>query len=464
MKIKAVLSIVLAAIMPLSITACGQSKPATLDNSAPKEIIKLQNNPYIEVSMSDPIEKAISFECGELTEMKAQPYKKSNELKIFADYIKSEFGIALDNNWLVHIQYYDTDKTGGAVEFDYCIGDIQTDKRISFLVQNGKVEYIYYRNLDSKIDETALKKRVEHFKGKYEQEQYQPKDGEVIDSEESYISYYFETGDLIYNYYIFVSDVEGLTKDFGTICRIDENGDAIPDDAKESASSSQYAENPAEYEGLDDEPYIPNITLEMLDNAPTIEAVTYSGMWEAGMILLLGKDEEAGVSVYSIDVGGNYVLRVGDEIYVLEDELGGPQYYGTEFSMVDLDNDGEDEFALIVCRGSGTGFFRMEISVYEKENGQYKRYTPDYSVFVEKVSDWFKEQNPDIDNYVFGDIYDTRISGDNIVVTFSPGFMNEGVAYPEYDVTHDVMADIKYSKDGSFYLTDIRPVDNNLSY
>ena len=232
----------------------------------------------------------------------------------------------------------------------------------------------------------------------------------------------------------------------------------------ENSSSSKPAEDPSDHEGLEDELSIPAITLEMLDNAPTIEAVTYSGMWEDGMIVLLAKDEEAGVSVYSIDVGGNYVLRVGDEIYVLEDELGGPQYYGTEFSMVDLDDDGEDEFALIVCRGSGTGFFRMEISVYEKENGQYKRYTPDYSVFVEKVSDWFKEQPPDIDNFGFEDYYSTEIKGDHITVTFSPGFINEENAYPEYDPAYDVMADIKYSKDGSFSLTDIRPVDNNLSY
>ena len=232
----------------------------------------------------------------------------------------------------------------------------------------------------------------------------------------------------------------------------------------ESVSSSQPAEDTAEYEGLDDEPYIPDVTIEMLDNAPTIEAVNYSGMWEDGMIVLLAKDEEAGVSVYSIDAGGNYILRIGDEIYILEDELGGPQYYGTEFSMTDLDNDGEDEFALIVCRGSGTGFFRKEISVYEKENGQYKRYTPDYSVFVKKVSDWFKEQHPDIDNFGFEDYYSTEIKGDHITVTFSPGFMNEGVAYPEYDPAYDVMADIEYSKDGSFSLTDIRPVDNNLSY
>jgi len=229
-----------------------------------------------------------------------------------------------------------------------------------------------------------------------------------------------------------------------------------------SVSSSQPAEDTAEYEGLDDEPYIPDVNIEMLDNAPTIEAATYAGMYEDDMILLLGTDEENDIRIYAIDTR-NYILRIGDEIYILEDELGGPQYYGTEFSMVDLDDDGEDEFALIVCRGSGTGFFRKEISVYEKENGQYKRYTPDYSVFVEKVSDWFKEQHPDIDNFGFEDYYSTEIKGDHITVTFSPGFIKEK-SYPEYDPAYDVMADIEYSKDGSFSLTDIRPVDNNLSY
>ena len=238
----------------------------------------------------------------------------------------------------------------------------------------------------------------------------------------------------------------------------------ISDKKEVNSYSSQSQEVHDDHEDSDDESHIPEITLETLDNAPTIEAVTYSGMWEDGMIVLLAKDEEAGVSVYSIDAGGNYVLRIGDEIYVLEDELGGPQYYGTAFSMADLDDDGDKEFALIVCRGSGTGFFRMEISVYEKENGQYKRYTPDYSVFVEEVSDWFKEQNPDIDNFIFGDIYSTEIRGDHITVTFSPGFINEENAYPEYDPAYNVMADIKYSKDGSFSLNSIRPVNNNLSY
>ena len=66
------------------------------------------------------------------------------------------------------------------------------------------------------------------FETKYVQEQYQLKDGEKFVDETVYYAYYYDTSDLVYFYVVFFSDEDGIINNsYGTICFIDENGNAV---------------------------------------------------------------------------------------------------------------------------------------------------------------------------------------------------------------------------------------------
>ena len=227
-----------------------------------------------------------------------------------------------------------------------------------------------------------------------------------------------------------------------------------------SASNSLPDETESEYEFN-----FSAITLEMLDNAESYQEASYKGTeWDEGKIVLLETKNEFNASIYAVGMW-DLIFREGDNFYLLEDKLGGPQIFDPDFALADYDGDGSDELALVTCKGAGTGCLQMEISIYEKKRGQLNYHAPDYTEFVQEISEWYGEQNPDVDNYFFGDIYSTEIKGNDIVVTFSVGFMEEGEAYPQYyNDWPVVMADLHYNLDGSFTLSDIRYSQMNMSY
>lgn len=208
-----------------------------------------------------------------------------------------------------------------------------------------------------------------------------------------------------------------------------------------------------------------DITLEMLDNAENYIEASYKGTeWDEGKIVLLTTKNEYNASIYAVNMW-DLIFREGDDFYLLEDKLGGPQIFDPDFALADYDGDGNDELALVTCKGAGTGCLQMELSIYEKKRGHLNYHAPDYTEFVDEISKWYGEQNPDKENYFFGDIYSTEIKGNNIVVTFSVGFMEEGEAYPQYyNDWPVVMADLHYNLDGTFALSDIRYSQMNMSY
>lgn len=196
-----------------------------------------------------------------------------------------------------------------------------------------------------------------------------------------------------------------------------------------------------------------NITLEDLENAlPPEEA--FLGNYYDDMFLLLGKDEATDTLIYSNGTG-NIILRNGDEIYVLEDCLGGPQYIEPSFGFYDYDGDGDIEFALSTMRDVGSSCLKTELSMYEKKNGIYERCSPDYKAFIEEATLYYAIQTKDNGTYMLGDIYETEVAGTAIEVTFHVGRVEEDKVLPEYDEGKLVKAEIIYNTDGSFVLSNI---------
>ena len=194
-----------------------------------------------------------------------------------------------------------------------------------------------------------------------------------------------------------------------------------------------------------------DITLEELAEAMSPEEA-FSGNNSDEAIFFLGKDEATDTYIYSINTG-NIVLRKGDEIRVLEDRLGGPQFIEPTFGFYDYDGDGDIEFALSTLRDIGSSCLKTELSVYEIENGIYERRSPDYMAFIEGATLFYTSQIEDDKIYDLGEIYETEVMGDTIEVTFHVGCVEKGKAVPEFDEGELVKAEIIYNADGSFVLS-----------
>lgn len=195
-----------------------------------KVLLELLWRPYLYTEQAEPVFTAADIPCAVLTELADEPYAGSPELQPFADYARDRLGLALDSRWLVFVHYYDEDKTVGMVQFRYCIGDgaIGTNKSILFTLNQGRADGVYASYLDREADETALLARVADFQSRYVQERYTLKPGEQFESETTDYTYYYNTGVLAYCYNVFFSyDIGVINNDYGTVCLIDENGEAV---------------------------------------------------------------------------------------------------------------------------------------------------------------------------------------------------------------------------------------------
>ncbi len=199
------------------------------ESNTEKELLPLAVfSDYIDKVQKAPEEKKISLTIGALSEQNQHRYN-GDELQVFADFIKDELGIELDDRWQTLTHYYDVNKTTGMVQFQYFIGDIGTDKSIVFNLTDGISDIMYYSNIYAEADEQKLIDRVAEFYGRYEQEQYCPQEGEEItDSTGAIITYSYPVDTLTYCYNVFFTYGENkvINNDYGTWCVIGENGEA----------------------------------------------------------------------------------------------------------------------------------------------------------------------------------------------------------------------------------------------
>lgn len=163
-----------------------------------------------------------------LSEMSEQKYETKEELKALEEYVKNVFSVELNENWSMIVHFIDDEQTAGMIRFRYDIGEIKTNKAFTFSVEAGMIASVYYSCLAEDTDEQALLDRVNKFRGSYEQEKYEPKNGETLTDETTDFSYYYHTGELRYTYNVFFANAEGvINNDYGTEVLIDENGSVV---------------------------------------------------------------------------------------------------------------------------------------------------------------------------------------------------------------------------------------------
>ena len=171
--------------------------------------------------------KNINLSHNILTERINVLYNDDKELESLVKYIKDIFNIEINNKWEISINYYNNEKSDGLVQFVYTIGEIKTNRSITFAINKDKYDKVYYMCLTEDIDEKDLINRVNLFKNKYVQEKKELKDGETFYEDETNFMYYINVDKLIYTYtYFFKYSNDIINDDWGTVRLIDEFGNA----------------------------------------------------------------------------------------------------------------------------------------------------------------------------------------------------------------------------------------------
>ena len=226
------IAVVLTVILTLSLSGCGRQKPAgPVDiTGSSKQLLPLQYMPVFEEELEpDPPQfEEISLPCQDIPEIQSTRFSDDPELSVFSGFIKDRFGIVLDGSWKVFVHYYDEQQTYGMAEFMYTVGEIDTNRCVIFQLDEGNAERVYFKNLDSSVDEDDLTDRVDLFRSRYEQERpVLGKDEHLEEEKVSYV-YYYNTDRLVYCYNVFFSygELRVINNDWGTQCFIGEDGEA----------------------------------------------------------------------------------------------------------------------------------------------------------------------------------------------------------------------------------------------
>lgn len=106
----------------------------------------------------------IKFKLGKETEYHFFYKEKDyDNLKVILDYIKNNFNININNKWKYQINVISSDY--GLIKFVYYLNDeIETNKAITFEINNDIVDMVYYSYLNENIDEKDIISKVEKFK------------------------------------------------------------------------------------------------------------------------------------------------------------------------------------------------------------------------------------------------------------------------------------------------------------
>ena len=145
----------------------------------------------------------IKFKLGKETEYHFFDKEKDyDNLKVILDYIKSNFNIDINNKWKYQINVISSDY--GLIKFVYYLNDeIETNKAITFEINNDIVDMVYYSYLNENIDEKDTISKVEKFKENTVQEKEKLKSTEKLIEEKISYSYNYRLGKVIYTYCLF---------------------------------------------------------------------------------------------------------------------------------------------------------------------------------------------------------------------------------------------------------------------
>ena len=195
-------------------------------------------------------------------------------------------------------------------------------------------------------------------------------------------------------------------------------------------------------------------------------------------------DDESVSIVQDFDAG-TAVIVDGDEEIPVEISNG---VYGPRIMKCDIDGDGEDEYVISECEGTGTGFSTRGLCIVEKTDSDYKLTRYDWDYFAEIINSrfsysydpdenkiLFKIENGDevieypvilegddkLEDIVFTDIVDVYFEDGKVYLSAASGLIFEGYGWPEYEQAIEPYAPITIDTDSGIEVGDftVRPDD-----
>lgn len=140
-----------------------------------KILLKFQSGNDTDVDKPDIEYKEIDYnykiDLNKVVEtVPAITYNNNEELKNIVEIIKDKFNITIDNSWKYYIHYPSSHLSFGYITFLYYIDNIiETNKYISFNINNGVIDKITFAYLDKKINENEMLYRYNYFINHYKQ-------------------------------------------------------------------------------------------------------------------------------------------------------------------------------------------------------------------------------------------------------------------------------------------------------
>ena len=160
--------------------------------------------------------------------------------------------------------------------------------------------------------------------------------------------------------------------------------------------------------------------------------------------------------------------------------------YGPSIEKLDIDGDGEDEYIIAECEGTGTGISQYGLCIVEKDGNDYKltrydsQYFADYldehigysydissgkfyvyEILPAYVSRWDGitvenfDRHDELQDIVWSDIIDIEFKDGKIYLSAPTGYVYEDSPVPDYENAVRVSTEIKINEDSGIAFSDI---------
>ena len=188
--------------------------------------------------------------------------------------------------------------------------------------------------------------------------------------------------------------------------------------------------------------------------------------------------DDGTVSIVQDFDAGTAVIVDGDEEITVEISDG---VYGPRIMKCDIDGDGEDEYVISECEGTGTGFSTRGLCIVEKTDSEYILTRYDWNYFAEILNSRFSySYDPDenqlrfyiensdknieffvafegddkLEDVVFTDIVDVYFADGKVYLSAALGLIFEGHGCPDYEQGIEPYAPITIDSDSGISVGD----------
>lgn len=190
--------------------------------------------------------------------------------------------------------------------------------------------------------------------------------------------------------------------------------------------------------------------------------------------------DDGSVSIVQDFDAGTAVIVDGDEEIPVEISSG---VYGPRIMKCDIDGDGEEEYVISECEGTGTGFSTHGLCIVEKTGSDYKLTRYDCQYFIDIIDSRISytlnfEENKvtvnikngdvttdyliDLEGYdklegiIFTDIIDVYFEDGRVYLSTAAGLKFEGHGWAEYEQGIEPYAPITIDTDSNITVGDFR--------